>query len=216
MGRADFLEATIGWLKLAGESFWLLGDDWMVNRLAKTRSPMIVARPDRMRPIFDSLTRALAAWMFTDANGRQWPLAKEQVIHLKFWNPYDDLRGAPEYAAAKVAAEGDYASANFQRNLAARNGDRGQTFTAKNGIPTDEQREQITASLRARQAAARRGDWKDIFLPADIGVEEPKIMSPDAAFVSARLNNRHEIAIAFGVPPSMFGEVIDSGEPYPE
>src|SRR5207244_7270054 len=67
----------------------------------------------------------------------------------------------------------------------------------------DEQQEQITRVLREKMMAARRGDFRPVFLSGDVAVEDPKVSSPDADFVSARLQNRHEIFIAFGVPPSM-------------
>ena len=34
MDRSDFIEATIGWLKLSGEFFWLLDDTWLTKRFA--------------------------------------------------------------------------------------------------------------------------------------------------------------------------------------
>ena len=200
MGRADFLEATVGWLKLHGECFWLLGDDWLTTRAV--RGPMLIARPDRMRPALDGST--LIGWSFTDAGGGRHDLVREQVIHLKFWNPYDDLRGLAEYAAAQIATEGDYLAGIFSRNLMRNNGDTGLVVVAKGGMPTDAQQEQITASLRAKKNAAVRGDFRPIFLTGDVAIEDPKIQTPDAAFAATRLENRHEIALAFGVPPSMF------------
>lgn len=203
MDRADVIEASVGWLKLAGECFWLLGDDWLTttNRRGSLAQPFLIARPDRMRPVIEE--NQVAGWMFTDASGRTHPLVKEQVIHRKFWNPYDDLRGLSEFEAARVAAEGDYLAGKFALNMNRANGDRGVYVVAKGGMPSDQQQAQIIAALREKRNAARRGDFRPMFLTGDVAIEDPKVTSPDADFAAQRIQNRHEIFIAFGVPPSM-------------
>jgi SPP1 gp7 family putative phage head morphogenesis protein len=203
MDRSDFIEATVGWLKLAGESFWLLDDTWLTQRLvnAAPRAPILIARPDRMEAVVEN--NRLTGWIFTDAKGDRHPLVKEQVVHRKFWNPYDDIRGLGEYAAARIASEADYLAGTFALAINKANGDRGVIAVAKGAVPTDEQQEQITRALREKMMAARRGDFRPIFLSGDVEIEDPKVNAPDANFVAARLENRHEIFIAFGVPPSM-------------
>jgi len=203
MDRADFIEATVGWLKLCGESFWILDDSWLTQRFVKpsTRAPIIVARPERMEPVIAD--NKLIGWVFTDAGGQRHQLIKDQVVHRKFWNPYDDIRGLAEFTSARVASEADYLAGKFSLNLNRANGDRGIIAVAKGGQPTDVQQEQITRALREKAIAARRGDFKPLFLSGDVEIEDPKVSSPDANFVAARLENRHEIFIAFGVPPSM-------------
>ncbi len=203
IGFADFLEATVGWLKLKGESFWILGDDWITQRFAQVtqRSPFIIARPDRMRPVL--IDNALRGWEWTDANGKRHPLVSEQVVHLKFWNPYDDLRGLAEWEAARVAGEADYLAGKFKLNIMRNNGDTGPYIVAKGGMPSDEQQLQIVAAIREKRRAAARGDFRPMFLTGDVAIEDPKINSPDAEFIAGRLQDRHEVFIAFGVPPSM-------------
>jgi SPP1 gp7 family putative phage head morphogenesis protein len=199
----DFIEATVGWLKLEGEAFWLLDDRWAVP-FPETQSslpPLIVARPDQVRPVMAGLD--VAYWEFTDAASGRHRLLPDQVVHLKFWNPADSVRGLSEYAAARIAAETDYLSGKFAKNLAANNGDRGPYVVAESGMPSDAQIKQITEQLRLKRAQQLRGVFSPIFLAGGIRVEDPKVQAPDAAWVASRLENRHEIFLAFGVPPSM-------------
>ncbi len=205
MSRVDFIEATAGWLCLAGEFFWILDDSWLPVRAA-VRSPLMIARPDRMRPIMED--GELIGWEFRNAHRGVAHLIPDQVISSKFWNPTDDIRGAAPMDAAKMAAEADYAAARFWKSLAESNGDLGETIIAPNGI-TPEQEEQIRMILRRKRAAAKRGDYQPTFLVGDLKTEDAKIKSPDAAAVTQRLQNRHEVYIAFGVPPS-FAEVTAS------
>lgn len=202
MGWSDFVEATIGWRKLAGESFWLLTDAALLPFPdARAQVQVLCARPDRMQHVVEA--GELVGWVFTDGAGRRFNLLPEQVIHLKSWNPYDDFRGLGEYEAAQVAAETDWLSGKFARNVMANNGDTGPYIVAKSGIPTDEQRLQIVADLRAKRAAQQRGEFRPVFLNGDITVEDPKLQTLDAAAIANRIENRHEIYIAFGIPPSM-------------
>jgi len=207
LSRADFIEALAGWLKLEGEAFILLDDNFLVPfpEIRTAWPQLILARPDRMREVITGGT--LAGWQFLDGKGKSFTLLPEQVIHLKFWNPYNEWRGLSELEAAFIAADADYLSANFERNLMAANGDRGNIVIAKGGALTDPQKTQIEAALRQKQAAVRSGNFRTIFLTGDVAIEDPKIQAPDANFVASRLQKRHEIAIAFGVPPSMFDVV---------
>lgn len=201
----DFIEATIGWLKLKGEAFWLLSDELLVPFPEVRRGqfpPLIVARPDRMRQVIDQ--GQLVGWVYTDPFGGAKTLLPEQVIQPKFWNPYDVWRGLSEFDSAQVAAEADWLAGKYSRNLMANNGDTGPFIVAKNGVPSDPQREQIIQDLKAKRQAQLRGDFRPIFLTGDISVEDPKLQSVDANYIAQRLEHRHEIAAAFGVPMSMF------------
>ena len=203
LSYTDFVEASIGWLKMQ-ECFWLLSDESLVPfpEVRESYPPIIVARPNCMRPVLED--GQLLGWTYTQPGGREYALVPDQVIQLRYWNPHNDFRGLGEYAAAHLAAEADHLAGKFARNLMANNGDLGGIIIAKSGVPSDPQREQIIMDLRAKRAAQLRGDLRYTFLTGDIDIKDPKITSVDSAFIAQRLENRHEIAIAFGVPPSMF------------
>lgn len=203
LGYSDFVEASVGWLKLAGETFWLLPDDALIPfpQQRQTAPQVILSRPDRMRHVTES--GQVVGWEFTDHGGRKWSLLPEQVIHLRSWNPYNPHRGLGAYEAAALAADADYLSGKFAKNIAANNGDTGPFIVAKGGIPTDEQREQILTDLRAKRAAQLRGQFRPVFLSGDFTIEDPQIRTIDAAQLAGRIENRHEIFVALGVPPSM-------------
>ena len=199
----DFVEASLGWYKLQ-ECFWVLADqDARVpfpEVKANPYAPIIVARPDRMRPTVAA--GKITAWNFTDASGKVWELDPEQVVRLFGWNPYDPHRGLGDYASAHLAAESHHLGSKFKRNLTADN-DTAPIISAKNGTPSDLQIEQIKMSIMERRQARLRGNSKALFLPGEVDVHDPKILSVDAAFIAGMLEDRHEIFMAFGVPPSL-------------
>ncbi len=200
---SEFIKATVGWRKMAGEAFWLLDDSALVPfPEARTALPrLILARPDKMRHVVQA--GVLEGWVFTDAGGRQHPLVPEQVVHLKQWNPYDDYRGLGEYEAARIDAEIAVANSKFLKALAESNGDQGVYVVAKNGMPSDPQKAQIVAQLREKRAQQQRGIFRPVFLTGDISVEDPQVRSADAAFLDSQRLSAEAIFVAFGVPPSM-------------
>lgn len=198
MTREELVTALAGLLKLKGQAFLIMDDSWLVRGMKKER--LILARPDSMHAVIDS--GELIGWTWTDANKRKSALIPEQVRQIKLWNPYDDIRGLAEWECAMIAAESDYAAGTFARNLAKNNGDRGPFVIGKGGTFTDEQIKQVTAQLRMKRELGRRGEFRAAFLPADVDVKEPAVNAVDSAYVVQRLENRKEVYIAFGVPPS--------------
>jgi len=202
ISRADFIEASVGWLKLEGEFFWIMDDSWLLPfpRDGK-RSPLIIARPDHMRHVVKE--GYVTGWDFVTGDGQHQALLPEQVIHCKMWNPYDRYRGCPEMQAAKDAAESDMMAGKFNRNIMANNGDQGVFIVARNGLPSDAQRQMIIDQLREKRELAQRGQFRAVFLAGDVDVQDPRVRVPDQAFINIRSQNRHEVFMAMGVPPSM-------------
>lgn len=200
---ADANAALVGWWKLAGEFFLVLDDTWTGRFLPiGARSPFLIARPDKMRHILDG--DRIAGWCLTDAKGRQITLLPEQVIHRKRFNPYDAYRGLSEFEAAALTAESDYLAAQFGKNLNAANGDQGVYVVAKQGITDDVQREQIEAALMEKQRRQQAGLPTVTFVNGDVAVQDPQIRGFDVTTLTSRLQNRQEIAVAFGLPASSF------------
>lgn len=197
----DLIEGTVGWLKLRGECYWLLGDEWLTRSARK--GAMRLANPQRMRALLSRDGEEVLGWEYTHTRGRRELLLPEQVIRLAQWNPYDDASGLGDLDAASVAAEADFLAGKFGLNLMRNNGDRGPVISVKTQI-SDAQRIQIEQAIREKRAASARGEVRSLVMPADIDVKDPQAQALDAALVAQRLENRHEIAIAFGIPPSMF------------
>jgi SPP1 gp7 family putative phage head morphogenesis protein len=200
MSRDEFLDATCGWFMLAGEFFWLLDDSWLTGRMGSP-ARFIVSRPDEMREIV--VGGQLLGWQYRDASNRRHDLLPEQVVHAKRWNPFNRWRGLGQLEAALMAATTDFNAGRFARDSYANAGEQGDYVVAKGAMPTEPQREQMIAALRAKRAAKLRGDFRPVFLTGDIDVKPATVQGPDAAMVANRLQSRHEVFTAFGVPASM-------------
>ena len=199
----SFVEASIGWLNMA-ECFWVLADGQKVPFPEVSRNPykpIIVARPDRMRPTIED--GEIIGWTFTRGGGKTIPLTPDQVVRLRGWNPYDEHRGLGNYRAAHIAAEADWLAGKFSRNLMANNGDTSRIISVKNGQPTDTQRAQLIQEFKARREASLRGQSRDVVVGGEVELHNAELAAVDSSFVQQRIENRHEIYNAFGVPMSM-------------
>lgn len=195
----DFLELSLHWINLKGQAVYILDDTWLARGMK--RSPLLLARADRLAPIMRG--DAIIGWAFSDGSGHRATLLPEQVIRPRFINPYNDAEGLSPLQAARVAVEADHAAGLFARNVANSNGDQGVYVIQKSGTLSQEQQAQIVAALRQKARLSRAGDYQPAFLTGDLSIEDPKIKTVDAAFVSGRTASQQEIFVAFGVPPSM-------------
>lgn len=199
LSLGDFIELSCHWIGLKGQALWILDDSWLAR--GGPKSPIILARADRMTPIQQGDT--LLGWRFIDGAGASYNLLPQQVIRPRFLSPYDDAEGLAPLDAAWMAASADHAASVFSRNLAESNGDQGVYVISKGGTLNEEQRTQIVSQLRQKAALARKGDFRAAFLTGDVTIEDPKLRTVDDAFLAGRSFSREEIAAAFGVPPSM-------------
>ena len=199
----DFVEGSIGWLKMQ-ECLWVLGQKQNLpfpDVAANPWAPIKIVNPGQMRPkIADG---EIISWSWTQPNGSTHTLDINQVIRLRGWNPYDEFRGLGDYRAVHIAAEADWLAGKFSRNLMANNGDTSRIIAVKGGQPTDIQRQQLLMEFKARREASLRGQNRDVVVGGDVELHNAELSSVDASFIGQRLENRHEIYIGLGVPPSM-------------
>ena len=200
---SDFVDAWVGWLKLKGESFLIVDDSWALSVPGTMPlGKLILAKPENMREVVNA--GVLVGWEFKDGAGVKRPLMAEQVYQTKLWNPYNDFRGLGEMEAAQLAAETDYGTGQYEGRLAANSGDQGLVVSKKtDGQFSKEQIDQITNALREKRRKLLAGEFKDLFLSADMTVDRPAVSGADVTFQASRITKRHEIFVAFGVPPSL-------------
>jgi len=200
----DFVEASVGWLKMA-ECFWVIMDAG--NRVPfpevklNPYAPILIPQPDRMRPTIED--GEIVKWTMTRVGGQTVNLDPDQVVRLRGWNPYDEHRGLGDYRAVHVAAEADWLAGKFARNLMANNGDTSRIISVKGGNPDDKQRAQLIAEFKARRMASLRGESRDVVVGGDVELHNAELASIDPSFVAQRIEHRHEIYNGLDVPMSM-------------
>ena len=203
-GAADLMERFFGSLQTAGNAYLeAAGEDGAVSEL-------YVLRPDRLK-VVPGPDGWPAAWTYS-AGGREASLVREAdgwapVLHLKLFNPTDDLYGLSPLEAAAFAVDVHNASSAWNKalldNSARPSG--ALVYGAREGERLSEEAFlRLKAELEDRHAGALAAgrpmllegglDWKPMMLsPAEMDFAEGK-------HAAAR-----EIALAFGVPPQLLG-----------
>lgn len=201
LSMSRLIEDSVAVRGVAGGVFWILDDTWLM-RTASLRSPILVAAPCQMTPLWDGAR--LDGWVYRAARGRTMTLAPEQAIHLRMPNPGDpdSLDGIAPWMPARESAEAARASAKFARRIMDQNGDRGAFLIAKHAL-TEAQKEMLRAEMAEKRRAADRGEYRDSVIGGDIEIHQNAVAAVSAQFIGQGAMSRDEVFVAYGVPPSM-------------
>jgi HK97 family phage portal protein len=165
---------------------------------------LFALRPDRMAVVL-SQGGWPEAYEYA-VGGASVRLPREQVLHLRLFNPADDHYGLSPLEPAARAIDTHNAASAWNKamldNAARPSG--ALVFSAPDGQLSAEQFERLKGELQsAYQGAANAGrplvlegglDWKEMgFSPRDMDFIESKNMAA------------REVALAFGVPPMLLG-----------
>ncbi len=214
LNRFRFWEFIVTWYCLRGEAFIIALDRQgqvipINSAIANRQSPianLLVLSPDQFRHVVEGSD--LMGWNYhaspLSSPLRSMNLAPEDVIHDFFPNPYLFWRGMSPLSVAMLAAQTDYASAQFMKGLMLNNADTGVIVRTQQQI-SPEQREQIVASLHRRKNSAGTAD-RPLVLSDGMDLVTPTLSSADMQFLDHRKCNRQEICAAFfRMPQSIIG-----------
>ena len=205
MTRVEFWQMVLSWLMLRGESFIIpttldgavVGlDERAAGKLIKR---LVIVPPDQMRD--DVRANVLAGWHFY--GGTRDPLDSvtllpNELLLAKLINPFDFWRGMSPLSVARLAAQTDYASAQFMKGLMTNNADTGVIVRTEQQLD-ESQREQMLAALKERKRKAGTAD-RPMLLWGGAEVVKPTLSSADMQFLESRKYSRGEICSVFRVP----------------
>jgi len=209
LNRYQFWELLVSWLQLRGEFFVVPTDN--AGQPGVTRpTRLIILPPESFRE--DVRANELAGWRYT-GSGQQSPapsmhLLPTDVMMDRLANPFDFWRGMSPLTVARLAAQSDYASAQFEKGLMLNNADTGVIVTTDQQAD-EPQREAILAALRERKRKAGTAD-RPLFLWGGAKLEKPTLSAADMQFLEGRKFKRQEICAVFKVPQEILGFTEDA------
>lgn len=212
--RFDFWELLAANLSLRGRCY-VVGTD-RFDQVLRVSGPrpqkparLLVLPADRVSP---QVSRGeLLGYRYSAGNDspvRDTYLLPEEVIALRLPSPFDFLDGQSPAFVAGVAAQTDYAAAQFMKGLMLNNADTGVIVETEQQ-PNDEQRAQILAALRERKRKAGTAD-RPLLLWGGFKVVKPTLSSTDMQFLENRKFARQEVCAVFGVPQELIGFTEDA------
>ena len=202
--RFAFWELYVSWLCLRGEVFVV------PLQVSRDERRLLLLSPDHFQHIIED--HELVGWRYTGF-GSKAPLETQvflphEVIHDKLPNPFDCWRGTSPLTVATLAAETDYASAQFMKGMMINNGDSGVIACMDEQL-SPEQREQLLSALRDRKNKAGTAD-RPMLLWGKMRITRATPSSADLQFLENRKFNRQEICAVFGVPQEVLGFTEDA------
>ena len=205
--RSEFVESFIGHLQIAGNAY--------IEMVAIDNQPkeLIILRPDTMR-IIKGKNNWIVGWeqQISATNKRKlWRdlvTGRSQVLHLKTFNPCDDLYGQSPIEPAATAIDIHNAGGAWNKSLidnAARPSGalvyKGQTGSER---LSDEQFARLKDELTfAHTGAANAG--RPLLLEGGLEWAAMSLSPQEMDFVEARRQASRDIALAFGVPSMLLG-----------
>ena len=204
LNRFAFWELYVSWLCLRGEVFVV------PLQISRDERRLVILPPDNFRQVIED--HELVGWRYTGF-GPQAPLESQvflpnEVIHDKIPNPFNPWRGMSPLSIASLAAQTDYASAQFMKGMMLNNADSGVIACMDEQL-SPEQREQLLSALRERKCRAGTAD-RPMLLWGKIRITRAAPTSADLQFLENRKFNRQEICAVFGVPQELLGFTEDA------
>ena len=201
--RFQFWELAVSWLQLRSELFCVPVED------GRNVTRLIILSPDQFRE--EVRANVLLGWHYTGFSNA--PLdtqvfLPEELVADRLANPYNFWRGMSPLDVARLAAQTDYASAQFQKGLMLNNADTG-VIVHTDQQASEEQQKSIMAALLARKRKAGTAD-RPLFLFGGAKVEKPTLSATDMQFLENRKFNRQEICAVFKVPQEVLGFTEDA------
>jgi HK97 family phage portal protein len=223
-GRGTFFESIVNYLLIAGNAFVHYCDSFGEERgrgqkcgareceraCGKRLATLNCLRPDRMQIIPDAMKTCVDSYVYA-VDSTKFSLAKDDVLHLKFFNPLNDWYGFSPMQVAMSAI--DQHNAMSRHNLAIlQNGGRPSgCLMVKGGMEnlTQEQREQLREDIRNSYTGSKNAG-KVMVLEGNFEWRELGLSHKDLDFETGKNITSREIAMAFGVPPMLVGILGDS------
>jgi HK97 family phage portal protein len=212
--RFEFWEYVVGWLMLRGRCF-VVGLDksnrvinWSDRRRQRPWQLMVLS-PDRFRKNCEG--GYLVTWSYTagyDEPFWSYDFLPEELIYLRLPGVANFYEGQNPLFVALLAAQTDYASAQFMKGLMQNNADQGLIVGTDQRL-SEEQRVQIEAAVRNRKRMAGRAD-KPLILEGGLKVEKPAITNADLQFLENRKFSRQEICAVYRTPQEILGYTEDA------
>lgn len=194
--RLELLEAFAGSLLLTGNAYLFLAGEG-----GGLPAELLVLRPDRLRVVAGADTGAIIGGYLYEVNGTQVPLAAEEIIHWKLWNPLNDFYGLSPLEAGALDVTSDMEMARWNRNY----------FGRDNAVPAGIVNIKAAVDNNTYQRIVE--DWKALhggperrtaFLRgADLSYQEIGTSQKEMDFLAGRQFHKETVLQLFGIPPGM-------------
>ncbi|MDR0632222.1 MAG: phage portal protein [Holosporaceae bacterium] len=192
--KSSFLENLTSYLLISGNAFVHCNDK---NELHCLRTDRVQVVPNRTKTAVDSYTYCVDSSRFY--------IGKQDILHLKFFNPLNDWYGFSPLQAASRSIDQHNEMSKHNISILQNGGRPSGCLVVKNSENlTDEQRQQLRSDIRnAYEGSTNAG--RVMVLEGGLEWKEMGLSPKDLDFNTGKNIAAREIAQAFGVPPVLIG-----------
>lgn len=198
MSGSQLLEATLVYLGLTGEAFYIL------ERESEGQIPkeVWVVHPGRFQEVVDEKTGLIKGWVYSKGSKRL-PLQPYEVVFFRYFNPYHDYRGLSPLQAAKAGIEQDFWAGQYNKAFFQNAAQPGGVLETSGNL-TDEEYQRLLAQWQDRHRGPGKAHQIAI-LEGGLTYKQTGLSQKDMDFLDQRRWNREEIMAAFKVPKTELG-----------
>lgn len=198
MGGKTFIENLVGYWLISGNAYLYLylGE-------SKNYAEMYLLRPDRVR-VKKSKGEDEIIYIYS-VGGRGKVYTQEEVLHIKFFNPLNDLYGLSPISVCAQSVDIVNLGLDWNRQLLL-NESRPSGVIFLQGILTPEQREELRRQFMEKYTGIKN-IGKPIVIEGGEGMDWKQIsLSPkDMDWLQSDKASTLKICSVFGVPPELIG-----------
>ena len=195
--QGTFVEAIVVRLYLDGSVFVVA-----IPPTAKVPDSIWVIPKKNMIPIFNADKSALERWDYVPSTGKKTiPLYLNEVAHIKFFNPYDEIFGLSPLIAGKAAIALDYKSTIFNTNLLDNNAVPGGILSSEKKL-SQPQRETLEKKIEDKHEGYRKSH-RFMLLEGGMKFERIALNHQDMQFLELKKFTRDEIIQFLGMKKSV-------------
>lgn len=198
-GQAEFIEAAVAFLMLAGNSY--VEAVGPASRQAPPQE-LYTLRPDRVTILPDA-KNMVGGYRYTAGSAKQ-DFKAESVLHLKLFAPTDDWYGlAPLAVAARIVDQ--HNASNVWNTSLLQNGAQPPGALVAEEKLSDEEYDRLKKVIEERHSGPRNAG-RPLLLEGGLDWKQMGLSPTDMAWLEGKKLTAREIAIVFGVPPELLGD----------
>ncbi|BER92696.1 phage portal protein [Atrimonas thermophila] len=195
---SEFIQSVVSYLMIAGNAYVEV-----ISPRKGIVTELYVLRPDRVKILPGDSINPVRGYKYT-VGGKEVTFSSEEILHLKFFNPYNDYYGlSPIEAIARVIDQNNESRAWNVALL--QNSARPSGALVANNLLSEQEFERLREQIKELYSGSKNAG-KPLLLEGGLDWKPMGYSPAEMEWLEGIKLTAREIAIAFGIPPQMLGD----------
>lgn len=203
---SQFIDEIIVRLLLDGQVFIVGGNKDKLG-IGVIPSELFIIPQKYMSVIRDKATRFIMGWVYQPEEGVKISYLNEEVIRVRFIDPYNDESGMPPLRAAMIGTNNDLRAASYNANFFRNQAQLSGTLETDERL-TEDQARPIAEQFKTKYSGSDKAGSVAL-LHSGLKYNVTASTHKDMQYENQRNWNKNEILAAFGVPKNLLADYAD-------